>query len=62
MIKRTLQIILSKLADDQLLEPANYEKGDYLSKEDIDKGYSIASSVFGSSNLLLIGGAALQNY
>ena len=62
MIKRTLQTILSKLADDELLEPVNYEKGDYLSQEDINKGYSIASSVFGSGNMLLIGGAALQNY
>ena len=62
MIKRTLQIILSKLADDELLEPVNYEKGEYLSQDDINKCYSIASSVFGSSNLLLIGGAALQNY
>lgn len=62
MIKRTLQIILSKIADDELLEPVNYEKGDYLSQENIDKSYLIASSVFGSGNVLLIGGAALQNY
>ena len=62
MIKRTLQIILSKIADDELLEPVNYEKGEYLSQEGINKGYSMVSSVFGSSNVLLIGGAALQNY
>ncbi len=62
MIKRTLQAILSKLTDDELLEPVNYEKGEYLSQEDINKGYSIASSIFGSDNMILIGGAALQNY
>ena len=62
MIKRTLQVILSKLANDELIEPVNYEQGEYLSQEDINKSYLIASSVFGSDNVILIGGAALQNY
>ncbi len=62
MIKRTLQAILSKLANEDLIEPVNYEEGEYLSQEEINKSYSIASSVFGSGNVILIGGAALQNY
>lgn len=62
MIKRTLQIILSKLSDGDLIEPVNYEDGEYLNQEEINKSYSIASSVFGSGNVILIGGAALQNY
>ena len=62
MIKRTLQMILSKLADNDLIKPANYENGDYLSQNEINKSYSLASSVFGEGNVILIGGAALQNY
>ena len=62
MIKRTLQSILSKLADDNLIEPVNYEDGGYLNQEEISKSYSLASSVFGEGNVILIGGAALQNY
>jgi hypothetical protein len=62
MIKRTLEVILSKLANDDLIEPANYEEGESLSQEDINKSYLIASSVFGSGNVILIGGGALQNY
>ena len=57
-----LEEVLGKTADDELLEPVNYEKGEYLSQDDINKCYSIASSVFGSGNVILIGGAALQNY
>ncbi|MGC8533760.1 MAG: hypothetical protein ACP5MV_04010 [Candidatus Parvarchaeum sp.] len=62
MIKRTLQMILSKLSNEDLIEPVNYESGEYLSQEDIAKSYSIFSSIFGKENAILIGGAALQNY
>ena len=41
MIKRTLQFILSKLADDDLIEPVNYEEGEYLSQEEINKSNGV---------------------
>ncbi len=64
VIKRTLERILSNLADKDTLikQSMNQDFGEYLDINEVNGIYSLISKTFGDGNALLIGGTALQRY